>query len=185
MYQSQATHQLGGEVAFLRAECGASREGDAFGAVDDVAVSVRGDERGITRTLHVLRDLPEGEVPRDGLPGVRSSRAILWRFDAARRGGQLHRRRTLRAEAAFVDWAVGVAFDLEELHRAIALLAGVGDERTADRAVGADRVRFLGARNPEGLLDLGGLGEGKLEAQARGDQGASPGNAEFQNLTKR
>src|SRR2546422_10639470 len=44
VYQSQAPHQLGGEVALLRAERGASREGDAFGAVDGVAVAVRRDE---------------------------------------------------------------------------------------------------------------------------------------------
>src|SRR5882762_2761173 len=104
MNQSQPAHQLGGEVAFLRAECGASREGDAFGAVDDVAVSICGDERGITRRFDVLRDLPEGEIPRDGLPALRPSRTILGRFDAAWRGGQLHCGRALGAQAAFVDW---------------------------------------------------------------------------------
>src|SRR2546422_8540439 len=44
VYQSQAPHQLGGEVALLGAERGASREGDAFGAVDSVAVAIRRDE---------------------------------------------------------------------------------------------------------------------------------------------
>jgi len=83
VYQSQAPHQLGGEVAFLRAECSASREGDAFGAVDDVAVSIRGDERCVARSLDVLRDLPQDEVPRDALPAVRAGRAVLRRFDAA------------------------------------------------------------------------------------------------------
>src|SRR6266849_1262998 len=97
MYQSQATHQLGGEVAFLRAECGASREGDAFGAIDDIAVAVRGDERGVARRLDVLRDLVQDEVPRDALPAARAGCAVLRRLDPTRRGRQLHRRRALRA----------------------------------------------------------------------------------------
>src|ERR1700737_2760911 len=58
---------------------------------------------------------------------------------AARRGRQLHRRCALGAEAAFVDRAVGVAFDLKELDFAIAGLARVGDQGAADGAVGADR----------------------------------------------
>src|SRR5437868_6928190 len=44
MNQSQTAHQLGGEVTLLRAECSASREGDAFGAIDGVPVAVGGDE---------------------------------------------------------------------------------------------------------------------------------------------
>jgi hypothetical protein len=42
---------------------------------------------------------------------------------------------------------------------------------------------FFGARDPERLLDPGRFGEGNLEAEARREHGASPGDAEFQNLT--
>ncbi|HYR50756.1 MAG TPA: hypothetical protein VES90_11260 [Candidatus Eisenbacteria bacterium] len=44
-------------------------------------------------------------------------------------------------------------------------------------------MQLFGARNPERLLDLGRFGDGSLEAEARRDQGAGPGNAELQNLT--
>src|SRR5450759_2946642 len=159
MYQSQAPHQLGGEVAFLRAECGATREGDAFGAVDGVAVSVRGDEGGVARGLDVLGDLAHDEIPGHALPARRARGAILRRFDTAGRDRQLHRGRALWAQAAFVDRAVGIAFDLEQLHAAIAVLAGVRDQRTPYRTVGADGVRLLGARDPQVLIALGRLRE--------------------------
>src|SRR5450756_1183052 len=155
MYQSQAPHQLGGEVAFLRAECGATREGDAFGAVDGVAVSVRGHEGGVARGLDVLGDLAHDEIPGHALPAPRARGAILRRFDAAGRDRKLHRGRALWAQAAFVDRAVGIALDLEQLHAAVRVLARIRDQRTADRAIGADGVRLLGARDPQVLLDLG------------------------------
>src|SRR5712692_5834670 len=122
MYQSQAPHQLGGEVAFLRAECGATREGDAFGAVDGVAVSIRGDERGVARRLDVLGDLVQDEVPGDALPADRPRGTVLGRLDAARRDRELHCSRALGAQAAFVDGAVGVTLDLKQLRAAVGVL---------------------------------------------------------------
>src|SRR2546426_8974343 len=128
MYQSQASHQLGCEVALLRAECGASREGDAFGAVDYVAVAIGAHERGVARGLDVLRDLIQGEVPRDFLPALGSGCAVLRRFHAAWRTRQLHRSGAFRAEATFVDRAVRIPLYLQQLHAATAVLARVGDQ---------------------------------------------------------
>src|SRR6202165_6022060 len=85
VYQSQAPHHLGGEVAFLRAECGASREGDAFGAVDGVAVSIRGDEGRVARSLDVLSDLRQREIPGYGRPSRGAGGAVLRVRHAARR----------------------------------------------------------------------------------------------------
>src|SRR5947209_16722258 len=115
MYQSQAPHQLGGEVAFLRAERRASGEGDAFAAVDRVAIAVSGHERGVPGRFDVLRDLVEDEVPRDVLPRGRARGSVLGRFDPPRRNGQLHRGGALGTESSLVDGAVGVALDLKEL----------------------------------------------------------------------
>src|SRR6266851_3193080 len=103
--------------------------------------------------------------------------------DAARRDRQLHRGRALGAQAAFVDGAVGVAFDLQQLHAAIGVLAGVCDQRAPDRAVRAYRVGLLGARNAQVLLDLGGVGQRNFETETRRDQRAGPGDAKFQDVT--
>jgi hypothetical protein len=43
-------------------------------------------------------------------------------------------------------------------------------------------VRFLGARDPQALLDLGGLGERDIKAEPGRRDGGGPGNAKFQNV---
>jgi hypothetical protein len=109
--------------------------------------------------------------------------AILFRTKSqARRGRQLHRRRALRAEPALVDRAVRVAFDLQQLHGAIGVLAGIRDQRAADRAVRADRMRFLGPRDAEVLLDLGRFGDSDVEAKSRCRQGPGTRNSNLQEI---
>src|SRR5260370_39824952 len=108
MNQSQAAHQLGGEVALLRAECGASGEGDAFTPVDRVAVAVGGHEGRIPRRLYVLRDPVQHEIPGNALPAGSAGSAVLGRGDAPRRDRELHGGRAPGAHAARVDgpnWA--------------------------------------------------------------------------------
>src|SRR5262249_58630290 len=53
-HRPEATHHLGGEVAFLAAERGAAREGDTLAAIHEVALSVLGDEGGVARFLDPL-----------------------------------------------------------------------------------------------------------------------------------
>src|SRR5258708_1928189 len=104
---------------------------------------------------------------------------------AARRDRQLHRRRAFRTQPALVDGAVGITLDLEELGAAIAVLPGVGDQRAADRAVGADRMHLLRARDPQGLLDLGGVGESDVEAKAGDRQGPGARHSDFEETPTR
>src|SRR5260370_40862667 len=125
MYQSQAAHQLGGEIALLRAERGSSGEGDALCPVDRVAVAVRGHKRRVARCLDVLGDLVQHEVPRDTLPAGRAGGTVLGRLDAARRDRTLHRSRAFRTQPALVDRAVGITLDLKQLDAAVGVLAGV------------------------------------------------------------
>src|SRR2546428_13440111 len=123
MYQSQAAHQLGGKVALLGAERGASGEGDALTPVDTVAVAVGGDESRVPRRFDVVGDFVEHEVPRDALPSGRPRGAVQRGPDSTRRGRALHGGGALRAQAARVDWAVGVASDVGELRLPVAALA--------------------------------------------------------------
>jgi hypothetical protein len=44
-------------------------------------------------------------------------------------------------------------------------------------------VQLFGTRDPERLLDFGRFGDGNLEAEAGHNQGAGPGDSEFQNLS--
>src|SRR6266852_5279105 len=171
MDQSQASHQLGGEVTFLRAECGASREGDAFGAVDRVATGIRRHECGVARRLDVLRDLVQHEIPRHALPAGRPRGAVLRRPDTAWRARQLHRSCPLGTEATFVDSAVRVPLDLQKLDAAIALLTRVGDQRTADCAVRTDGMRFLCPCDAQVLLDFRGVCDSDVEAEAGSREG--------------
>ncbi len=102
--------------------------------------------------------------------------------DSTRRGRQLHRRRALRAEPALVDRAVRVALDLQQLHGAIGVLAGIRDQRAADCAVRADRMRFLGPRDAEVLLDLGRFGDSDVESKSRCREGRGTGNSNLQKI---
>src|SRR6266851_3339010 len=185
MYQSQAPHQLGGEIALLRAERGSSGESDALGPVDRVAVAVRGHKRRVARGLDVLGDLVQYEVPRDALPAGRARGTVLGRLDAARRDRKLHRSRAFRTQAALVDRAVGIALDLKQLDAAVGVLAGVGDQGAADRAVRADGVQLLGAGDPQGLLDLGGVGESDVESEARDRKGPGTRHSRFKEIPTR
>src|SRR5450759_3006636 len=142
MYQSQAAHQLGGEVAFLRAECGATREGDAFGAVDGVAVSVRGHEGGVARGLDVLGDLAHDEIPGHALPARRARGATGWKsvsWDFVM--GKIAQNIKASRDATFVTtdgngntvnrtegiaFAGGAAFSSEEGYFATKLMRGLG-----------------------------------------------------------
>src|SRR6267143_958335 len=177
MDQSQGPHQLGGEVALLRAERGASGEGDPLAPVHSAAVAVGGDERGVPGGLHVVCDLVEHEVPRDALPAGRARGPVLRRFDTAWRDGELHRGRTLRTEPSLVDRAVRVALDLQQLRGPVALLPGVGDQRATDRAVRADAVELLGSRDPQVLLDPRRLRHRDVETETGGSDGARAGDA--------
>src|SRR5438552_5593074 len=177
MDQSQAAHQLGGEVALLRAERGASAEGDPLAPVHGAAIAVGGDERGVPGRLHVVCDLVEHEVPRDALPAGCTRGPVLRRLDAAWRDGELHRGRTLRTEASLVDRAVRVALDLQQLRGAVALLPRVGDQRATHRAVRADRSELLGSRDPQVLLDPRRLRHRDVETETRGSDGARSGDA--------
>src|SRR2546421_9907525 len=177
MDQSQAAHQLGGEVALLRAERGASGEGDPLAPVHGAAIAVGGDERGVPGRLDVVGDLVEHEVPRDALPAGCTRGPVLRRLDAAWRDGELHRGRTLRTEPSLVDRAVRVALDLQQLRGAVALLPGVGDERATDRAVRTDAVQLLGSGDAQVLFDTRRLGDRDVEAEARSGHGARAGDA--------
>src|SRR5262249_6248655 len=71
---------------------------------------------------------------------------------------------------------------LQELGRAVAVLARVGDERAAHGAVGADRVQLLGPGDPQLLLDLCRFGQGNVEAEARYGKSAGAGRTHLEEL---
>src|SRR6202171_5518919 len=163
MYQAEAAHHLRREVPFLAAEGGAAGKGTPPRAVDRIAGRILRDEAGIARLFDALRQPGEHVVPGDLLPMVRTRRAIQRVFDAAGAGGQLHCRGALRTEPSLVDWAVWIALDLQQLRLAVGIRFRIGDQRAADRAVGADGVRLFGVRDVEALFELSGLG--RVEAE--------------------
>src|SRR5439155_23232699 len=102
MYQSQAAHQLGGKVALLGAERGASGEGGALTPVDTVAVAVGGDESRVRRRFDVVGDFVEHEVSRDGLPSGRPRGGVQRWPDSTRGGGGVRRGGAVRGAGALV-----------------------------------------------------------------------------------
>src|SRR5439155_17110064 len=86
-----------------------------------------------------------------------------------------------RAQAPLVDRAVRIALDLEELGLAAGRLAGVGEERAADGAVRADRVRDGRTLDAQPLLDVRGRGE--LEAEWGGQRPHATGRAQPEEIT--
>src|SRR5881409_2352570 len=115
MYDAQAPHELRGEVPLLGRERGAPGERNSLGAIDDVAVRVLRNEAVVSRGFYVLGELVEHEVPALRFPGRAARRPVHRMRDAARARRELHRRGTLRAEAALVDRAIGIALDVKEL----------------------------------------------------------------------
>src|SRR4029077_13378858 len=97
---------------------------------------------------------------------------------------ELHRGRALGAESSFVDRAVRVAFDLQELGRAVDILR-VGDEPAPDGAVGADGVDFLGAGDAKVERALLRGGEVEPERIRTGNErhAGGAGGSELQELT--
>src|SRR2546427_302406 len=79
-----------------------------------------------------------------------------------------------------IDGAVRVALDLEQFDRSVGLLPGVRNQSTADRAIGAHRVGFAGAGDPERLPNLGGMG--RVESQDRESRRPRPRGADLEEV---
>ena len=92
----------------------------------------------------------------------------------------MHRGGAFGAEPAFVDGAVRVALDLEQRHRPVGVLLGIGDQRAPDGAIGTNRVGLAGARDPERLPNLGGVRQVESEGTEPGCSG--PGGADLQEV---
>src|SRR5205823_5620327 len=180
MDQAEAAHQLSGEVSFFAAEGGASGEGNPLRAVDGVPRRVLGDEGGVSGCFDALSQLVEHVVPTDLLPAVRTRRSVQRAFDPAGAGGELHRGGALWTEPALVDRAVGVALDLEQLDGSVGLLLRIGDQGAPNRAIGADRMSFAGAGDPERLPNLGGVRH--VESQDRKSRRPRPRGAQLEEV---
>src|SRR5207249_7143224 len=154
MHDAERPHHLRSEVTLFATECGAAGEGDPLGAIHDVPRGVLRHERVVAGRLQVLRELVEHEVPGLLFPLRAARRSVEGLLDPARARRELHRGRTLRAEASLVDRAVGIALDLQQLRLAVRVLLRVGDETATDGAVRAERLHFLRAGETELLLDL-------------------------------
>src|SRR3989440_5740917 len=184
MDEAEAAHDLGREVALFARERRAAGEGDSLGSVHDVAVRVLRHEAVVPRRFDVRRELVEHEVPALLFP-LRAARSAVERLlDSTRARRELHRRRALRAEAALVHRAVGVALDLKDL-RLAAHLFGVGHECAADGAVRADRVDFL--RSGDAQVERAFLRRGDVETERVGNwnerHAGGAGGSELQEFT--
>ena len=146
------------------------------GAVDDAALIVALAERGVARVLELAREPVHRRVPVDLFPLGRARPAQQRLVPQPRADGELHLRRTLRAERPAVDGAVGVALDVDDgvLGVQAAAAVDVGDGPAADRAVRADRPVLGGVADLE-LADRG-VRRPQIEAEgadreAAGDRG--------------
>src|SRR5579875_2538903 len=153
MRDAERAENFGCEVAFLAAIRGTAGERETVRAIDRVAFRVDGHKGAVARIFDVTRDLVQRVVPRQLLPIRRAGWPVHRRFDAPRRNRKLHRRRAFGAQASFVDGAVRIAFDLQQLHVA-AVLPRVRDHRASDGAIRAYRMRFGRPGDPKRTLDL-------------------------------
>src|SRR5207253_3006021 len=83
----------------------------------------------------------------------------------------------------FVDRAVRIAFDLQELATALPVVAGEGHQEAPDGAVRANRMRLSRPLNVEALLDLASLRQ--IESEGGKPSCAGPGGADFQKVAAR
>ena len=154
---AQLAHDLQDRVLLLGVLLRAAQTGNGLGAVDHHAVLLV-DEGFVAGLLHMLGDLVNRVVPGDVLPvgfagpaHLGAVHAVGVQLDFPRIGVhdamQLEHGGTLRAQAALVDRAVGVAFDIDQLpvaHRA--------DHAATAGTVTADIGGFLGVRQfPVGI----------------------------------
>src|SRR5207249_12131621 len=136
------------------------------------------------RGFYVLGELVEHEVPALRFPGRAARRPVHRMRDAARARRELHRRGTLRAEAALVDRAIGIALDLKELGRSVDFLR-VRDERAAHSAIRAERMDLLRTGDAQVQRALFRRGDIETERVSKGNerQAGGAGGSELQELT--
>jgi hypothetical protein len=73
------------------------------------------DEIGVASLFHPLGDAPHGPIERALFPPVGEGRAVENLLDPVRVNGQLKGVRAFRAERAFIDRAVVIALNVNDL----------------------------------------------------------------------
>ena len=178
MDDTQASHGLVDDGAFLIGGMGGAHHEDAFEAVDGLTGPVLQNHVLVAGVLDAPRDLVQRPVPVLFLPCVAVGRAVQGFCQTVFAGVHGKEGRALGAQRPLVDRMIGIALGGNEL-----AVAHVGDDLTAYRAERTDRHHFLGALD----LQLAGIGHGivKIDSQLPKAEGQHPRPGQFQETPPR